>query len=60
MARLQNHTTIVTGATSGIGRAIARRFASEGAYVLLADISETPPDGTGSTLDLIQEQGGTA
>ncbi len=40
--RLKDHTAIVTGAASGIGRAIAIRFASAGAYVLLADLSDAP------------------
>ncbi|MGB7161463.1 MAG: SDR family oxidoreductase [Tepidisphaeraceae bacterium] len=38
--RLQNKITIVTGAAHGIGRAIALRFAEEGAAVLVADIDE--------------------
>jgi NAD(P)-dependent dehydrogenase (short-subunit alcohol dehydrogenase family) len=36
--RLENKRAIVTGAASGIGRAIAVRFAEEGARVLVADI----------------------
>lgn len=35
MKRLQGKTAVVTGASRGIGFAIARRFASEGAHVLL-------------------------
>lgn len=38
--RLQNKVTIVTGAAHGIGRAIALRFAEEGAAVLIADVDE--------------------
>jgi len=38
--RLQNKITIVTGAAHGIGRAIALRFAEEGAAVLVADVDE--------------------
>jgi NAD(P)-dependent dehydrogenase (short-subunit alcohol dehydrogenase family) len=40
--RLANKTAIVTGAGSGIGRAIAELFAREGAKVLVAEIEETP------------------
>jgi 3-oxoacyl-[acyl-carrier protein] reductase len=35
---LQHHTAIVTGAATGIGEAIARRFAAAGARVAIADI----------------------
>ena len=37
--RLQGKTAVVTGAGSGFGAGIARRFAAEGARVMLADIN---------------------
>jgi NAD(P)-dependent dehydrogenase (short-subunit alcohol dehydrogenase family) len=37
--RLQNKTAVITGAGSGMGRAMALLFAREGAKVVLADIS---------------------
>ncbi|HET7271722.1 MAG TPA: glucose 1-dehydrogenase [Rubrobacter sp.] len=40
MERLRGKRAIVTGAGSGIGRAIALRFASEGASVVLSDVDE--------------------
>lgn len=60
MKRLAGKTAIVTGAASGIGRAIALRFASEGAKVLVADIIDTPKEGGKPTEGLITESGGTA
>jgi NAD(P)-dependent dehydrogenase (short-subunit alcohol dehydrogenase family) len=38
MKRLENKTAIVTGGASGIGLAISRRFAMEGAHVHLLDL----------------------
>ena len=35
---LARRVVLVTGAASGIGRAIARRFAAEGAYVVVTDL----------------------
>ena len=32
---LQGKTALITGGTSGIGRAVAERFASEGAEVII-------------------------
>ncbi len=43
MADLQGKTAIVTGGSGGIGLAIARRFAAEGAEVMVASRS-APPD----------------
>jgi 3-oxoacyl-[acyl-carrier protein] reductase len=37
--KLKNRVAIVTGAASGIGEACARRFATEGARVVIADIA---------------------
>lgn len=40
MKRLENKVAIVTGAASGLGRAIALLYASEGAKVVAADVNE--------------------
>jgi NAD(P)-dependent dehydrogenase (short-subunit alcohol dehydrogenase family) len=60
MMRLKDHTVIVTGAASGIGRAIAIRFASEGADVVLADLAQEPRGGGAPTLEVIRAAGGNA
>jgi NAD(P)-dependent dehydrogenase (short-subunit alcohol dehydrogenase family) len=58
MAMLADKVAIVTGASSGIGRAIALRYATEGASVVLADLREDPIEGGELTLDLICRAGG--
>jgi len=41
MGRLQDRVSVVTGGASGIGRATARRFAAEGAHVVVVDVDTT-------------------
>src|SRR5438045_9090658 len=57
---LAGKIAVVTGASSGIGRAIAIGFAGEGASVVIADITEQPVEGGDSTLEIITRAGGTA
>jgi len=52
MGRLDGKRAIVTGAGSGIGRASALLFASEGAQVIAADIDEA---GLADTINLAKE-----
>ena len=40
MSRFQDQSVIVTGAGSGFGEAIAKRFAAEGAKVVVSDINQ--------------------
>jgi 3-oxoacyl-[acyl-carrier protein] reductase len=49
MPLLQNHIAVVTGAGSGIGRAIAKGYAGEGARVVLLDMNET------AAVDVVRE-----
>ena len=58
--QLKDTIAIVTGGSSGIGRAIARRFAAAGAYVVVADIDPVPREGGGPTVEAIAAEGGSA
>src|SRR5229473_3306075 len=55
--RLQNKVIIVTGAAQGIGFACARQCASEGAYVVLADIQQDRGEQAAAA---IRKEGGRA
>jgi NAD(P)-dependent dehydrogenase (short-subunit alcohol dehydrogenase family) len=59
-ALLNGKTAVITGASSGIGRAMALTFAAEGAVVVIADRTTEPLEGGPPTADLIQAAGGTA
>lgn len=52
-------TVVITGASSGIGREVARRFGEEGATVLNGDIEREPKDGDEPTDELVDSAGGT-
>jgi len=56
--RLKDKVSIVTGASSGIGRAIAQAFAREGSKVVIADIKKEPQEGGPDTASLIAKNGG--
>ena len=57
MQALIGTRVLVTGAGSGIGRALARRFAREGAQILAADLREAA---AADTAAVIREAGGRA
>jgi NAD(P)-dependent dehydrogenase (short-subunit alcohol dehydrogenase family) len=57
MALLKDKVAIVTGSGSGIGRAVAIRFAQEGGKVVVSDINES---GGNETVSIIESQGGSA
>ena len=49
--RLANKVALITGAGSGIGRGIARRFAAEGALLVLSDLAEEGLRETAALID---------
>jgi NAD(P)-dependent dehydrogenase (short-subunit alcohol dehydrogenase family) len=57
--RLSGKTAIVTGGSSGIGRAIAILFAKEGANVVIGDVLTDPREGGEPTDQVIADAGGT-
>jgi Dehydrogenases with different specificities (related to short-chain alcohol dehydrogenases) len=66
MSRLQNTVSVVTGSSSGNGRAIALALAAEGASVVCSDIHREArqggyeTDADIATDDLIRQNGGTS
>jgi NAD(P)-dependent dehydrogenase (short-subunit alcohol dehydrogenase family) len=58
--RMQGRVCIVTGAASGIGRAIARLLARHGATVVIADIGTEVIEGGEPTAAVIAAEGGAA
>ena len=55
--RLSGRIAVVTGGASGLGRAIAVRFASEGASVVVGDVRREPREGGAPTGELLGERG---
>ncbi len=57
MSRLAGRYALITGASRGIGAAVAKRFAAEGAHVIL---TARTVGGLEETYDAIEQAGGTA
>ena len=55
--RLKNRVAVITGAGSGIGRAIALRFAAEGGRIVIAELDEASGN---ETAELVRSQGAEA
>jgi NAD(P)-dependent dehydrogenase (short-subunit alcohol dehydrogenase family) len=60
LATVKRKSAIVTGAASGIGRAIAIRLAGEGFDVVIGDLRRTPITGGEPTAEVIRAAGGSA
>src|SRR5205085_4203946 len=55
--RLEQRVVVVTGGSSGIGRAMALRFADEGAHVVVGDVRHDPREGGAPTAELLADRG---
>ena len=52
--RLQDKSIVITGAASGLGRAMALTFAAEGADVVVGDVRPDPREGGDPTVEIYQ------
>src|SRR4030081_4060052 len=57
MGRLEGKIAVVTGGARGIGRGLSRRFAREGASVLVADLAEDEGKVVASDVEELGGQG---
>lgn len=57
MQRMQGKVAIITGAAQGIGRALANRYAAEGAHVVVNDVNADKID---AAVAAIRQAGGSA
>ena len=55
--RLEQRVVVVTGGASGLGRAIALRFADEGAHVVVGDVRREPSEGGEEVVSLLGDRG---
>ena len=53
METMQGRVAVVTGAASGIGKALSLAFAAEGAKVVLADVENAALDATRKEIEAI-------
>ena len=60
MGLLDGKTTLVTGGSSGLGRAMALEFGRQGAHVVVADVRRDPRSGGAPTDETIRSEGGSA
>ena len=56
MGTLENRTVVITGASRGIGRAIALRFARDGANIVIAAKSDRPHPKLGGSIHEVAEE----
>lgn len=54
-SRLKGRVVVITGASSGFGRAVSAEFAKHGAKLVLGDIDEK---GLKETVKLVEQNGG--